>query len=409
MANPWDKYAGQSGPWNKYSGPTATATSEPPPPNYLLVGAPPLPHMLSRDVATPSTGTETEARQKYYDTYHQDPGPGFMHNQQGAEELGGASLVGIGAPVLAAGVEGGIGAGVGALGHTLKKTVVDALTGAAAGYGTEKGARALGAPSWLANIAGTVAGVYGWNKADLIQGFMKDTLERGEVPTLGKFARWSADRARSQGLPPVPPTPGFGLRPPLWEGMPEVSSPPLGQIEPIEPPAGYTRRTPATPAIPPKARPQFTAPPADIAPGPAAPQPPFPWSPRQGLSIPPVASSIPDADLGITTPQAPTIQAPAGSPKLVVPPPEDMKPMDVKEAHRYAHAQATEAELPGSPSGTSRGAHDWLSQQAKAKYGVKNWHELSAAQMQDIGSELLEQNRAQAKAARMGTTIPPVK
>jgi len=86
-----------------------------------------------------------------------------------------------------------------------------------------------------------------------------------------------------------------------------------------------------------------------------------------------------------------------------------MKPMDVKEAHRYAHAQATEAELPGSPAGTSKGAHDWLSKQATVRYGVKNWHEVSPAQMQDIGNDLLEQNRVRAKAARYGTTVPPVK
>ena len=81
----------------------------------------------------------------------------------------------------------------------------------------------------------------------------------------------------------------------------------------------------------------------------------------------------------------------------------DMKPMNAAEAHRYAHAQATEAELPGSPAGTSKGAHDWLSTQAKVKYGVKSWHELTPTQMQTIGDDLLDANRAKA------TSIPPVK
>ncbi len=171
-------------------------------------GTPPLPYMLQPGVPTPSTGTETEERQKYYDTYHQDPGPGFMHNKQGTEEFLGASIAGTGAPAITAGVEGGLGAGISALGHSIKKAAVDALTGAVSGYVAQKGTHALGVPDWLSDAAGLAAGMYGWSKADLIQNFMKETLDKGEVPSLSKFVKWSAERANGPTpIEPVAPEP----------------------------------------------------------------------------------------------------------------------------------------------------------------------------------------------------------
>jgi hypothetical protein len=106
-------------------------------------------------------------------------------------------------------------------------------------------------------------------------------------------------------------------------------------------------------------------------------------------------------------PQGP-IQIPA--PVTPIPPVvEDMQNpiMGYAEAHRYAHAQAQAAELPGSPAGTRAGGHEALTAIAKAKYGKNAWHELAPAQMQEIGDWLLDINMQRAQKAGQG--IPPVK
>ena len=98
--------------------------------------------------------------------------------------------------------------------------------------------------------------------------------------------------------------------------------------------------------------------------------------------------------------QAPTTEVP---PVGGTPAPKETG-MTAAEAHKYAHAQATEAELPGSPAGTSKGAHAELTRMAKMKpYGKSSWHELSSEQMEEIGDKLFEQNR------RRAASIPPVK
>lgn len=399
---PVSKYGGvpaESASQSKYGGvPVEAATPE---------ASPPSPWNMSR---TPTTQVEEAARKRYYATYHQDPGPGFMHNKQGTEEFTGASLASIGAPALAAGVEGGVDAGISSLGHSIKKAGVDALTGAAAGYGVQKGAHALGAPEWLSDAAGLAASVYGWRKADLIQNFMKETLDRGELPSLSKFVKWTAERS-GHVVPPVgmhpddpanyqfldphaiqkayaplepyPPAPDFI--------DPHIIQKSMGPVAPYPPAPDFLDPFAIQKSIPPLApyppAPDFIDPEAiqkSIAPYPPAPDfldPRAAMTPTPQQTIPPVGGGVP---------------TPAGGPA------ETMAPMNAAEAHRYAHAQATEAALPGSPAGVSKGAHDYLTGQAKVKYGVKSWHELSPAQMQSIGDELLETNRAKA-------AIPPVK
>ena len=372
MANPWDKYAGQSGPWSKYSGQTAAVQEPPPPPpkpvdptdpNGPAWNHPPMETLKNiamspirglmgipgqiRDwmdrVVDPSTPREGSLPMGFDEPVSNMMGDAMMAIAPPEGSFRSPVAVGPGRFVQPTSIPG--------IAEHFMPTSLRVLSRAARGA---EGAEPV--------AAGTLRRLQ-------LQSPLTPELTRPPLTAPpADIPPGPGERTSSQ---PWEPRQGLSesrrVYPPVWQGMPESQPSPLGPIEPIAPPAGYIRRTP----------------------------------------VPPVGSKIPDEELGITTPQAPT--APTTGAKVVVPPPEDMKPMDVKEAHRYAHAQATEAELPGSPAGTSKGAHDWLSKQATVRYGVKNWHELSPAQMQDIGNDLLEQNRVRAKAARYGTTVPPVK
>jgi hypothetical protein len=115
----------------------------------------------------------------------------------------------------------------------------------------------------------------------------------------------------------------------------------------------------------------------------------------------------------IRRPPEPVVAQPTTSPvqpKSPIPPVGEAMSqntvMSGPEAHRYAHAQAQAAELPGSPSGSRAGAHTALTAIAKAKYGKNAWHELAPTQMQEIGDWLLDINMQKARAAG---NVPPVK
>ena len=94
-----------------------------------------------------------------------------------------------------------------------------------------------------------------------------------------------------------------------------------------------------------------------------------------------------------------------------------MEPLTPNQIHNGAHAQATYADLPGSPAGKSKGAHDWLTKRAQYKYSApnKDWHTFTSDQQDQIRIELLEHNQAIAQGRPSvlppiaGQGVPPVK
>jgi hypothetical protein len=183
--------------------------------------------------------------------------------------------------------------------------------------------------------------------------------------------------------PQVVPPPVSPLRTPVWNNI-QVSTPEsLPDINPIQGqlPSGRT-------VGPIQASPQ-AAPPA------VSPLRTPVWN---NVSVP-TPESLPDVNP--IQSQLPSGRVP-GQPQAVPPVqgvsevPKNIEPLSAPQAHKYAHAQATEAELPGSPAGTSKGAHSALTDMARRLYGKNSWHELSAQQMEEIGDRLNGINRGAA-------------
>ena len=61
-----------------------------------------------------------------------------------------------------------------------------------------------------------------------------------------------------------------------------------------------------------------------------------------------------------------------------------LPPIDKFEGNRLLHARAKELELPGSPAGSNKGAHDYLHNLAVKRFGVSSVMDLTPEQMKEL-------------------------
>lgn len=161
------------------------------------------------------------------------------------------------------------------------------------------------------------------------------------------------DAYRSAAAPP-PEIPEFGSRQaPNPAKMPSPAPPR---------PMGFDPRAAPNPAVMPPRAPIQVQPEPLFGPG-KAPNP---------ARMPPRA---PTAEPGVPTPK--TQPTPEIKP---VQPTED----DWQDTNRALHAMAQEKELPGSPAGSRKGAHDYVKSLAKSLYNVNSTADLDVSQMKNI-------------------------
>lgn len=159
--------------------------------------------------------------------------------------------------------------------------------------------------------------------------------------------------------------------------------PPRAPIQPIEAPQFGPGKVPNPVPVPPAAPPRPMGFDPRAAPNPAVMPPRAPVQlqpePLFGPGKAPNPARMP--------PRAPTAEPGVPTPKTQ--PTPEIKPVqptedDWQDTNRALHAMAQEKELPGSPAGSRKGAHDYVKSLAKSLYNVNSTADLDVSQMKNI-------------------------
>lgn len=321
-----------------------------------------------------------------------------------------------------------------AVGPALAAPIKTAV-GLAAGYPIQQGVQTagelLGYPGTGAlagDIAGVGAGMAAPKLTSWIPGTAREVLHMIHSPG-GYLSSKMAGALMEHLYPPAPPTPDFGPgRPPNPASMPpraptveaaygpgRAPSPvPLPPRTPMPDVLYGPGRAPNPAGMPPRA-PVSTPTPMGFGPGvapnpapmpPRAPLQPF-EAPQFGPGVAPKPAGIPPSspvqpqldplfgpgkppNPARMPPRAPTTEEPGvPSPRTAAKPTPEIKPVqptedDWQDSNRALHAMAQEKELPGSPAGSRKGAHDYVKSLAKSLYNVNSTADLDVSQMKTI-------------------------
>lgn len=299
-------------------------------------------------------------------------------------------------------------------GHELATHPLSVLTSLATAGAAHKGAKMLGAPDILADVAGLAGGVAGGLGANRITSLVREMPSdvASSLP-FGKALKWYVSRGLPEPVPRVPPPPLMKQNVEYLPKDPSVPPPPLMKQA--------TETLPAEPSVPPPPLMRQRVVTERAAPRPKK-IPPPPLMKQKVEYLPEEPPAPPPAAPGVTAEQVAPVQAVASLGRLsperqaaaqsvaerlneTIPPPPGGSPVPPNAATfkhsaphtdliRQIHAVTKEMPLEGSPAGAN--AHPLLSDAAKKIFGVKSLSELTYDQLQKMNEFILKNKRIPA-------------